>query len=108
MLARHCSVRADPRPDLRGRHRRAIRDASLVGEYAGALKIRLTVPPVNDRANEALVRLLAERLNVPLAAVRIVAVDKSRRKCVIVAGGRREQVLAPLSAAKHPAKKPKD
>jgi uncharacterized protein (TIGR00251 family) len=86
---------------------RASRDA-IEGEYAGALKIRLTAPPVDDRANEALVRLLAERLNVPLAAVRIVAGDKSRRKRVIVLGVRRDQVLALLSAAKHPGKKAKD
>jgi hypothetical protein len=86
---------------------RASRDA-IEGEYADALKIRLIAPPVDDRANEALVRLLAERLNVPLAAVRIVAGEKSRRKRVVVAGVKREQVLALLSAAKSPAKKFKD
>ena len=56
---------------------RASRDA-IEGEYAGALKIRLTAPLVDDRAKESLVCLLAERLNVPLAAVRIVAGKKSR------------------------------
>jgi uncharacterized protein len=86
---------------------RASRDA-IEGEYAEALKIRLTAPPVDDRANEALTRLLAERLNVPLAAVRILAGEKSRRKRVVVAGVQREQVLALLSAAKRPAKKAKD
>jgi uncharacterized protein (TIGR00251 family) len=86
---------------------RASRDA-IEGEHAGALKIRLTAPPVDDRANEALVRLLAERLNVPLAAVRIVGGDKSRGKRVIVAGVRPEQVLALLSAAKRSAKTAKD
>ncbi len=86
---------------------RANRDA-LEGEFADALKIRLTAPPVDDRANEALVRLLAERLNVPRAAVRIVAGEKSRRKRVVVTGVRREQVLALLSAVKRPAKKSKD
>jgi uncharacterized protein YggU (UPF0235/DUF167 family) len=63
---------------------------------------------VDDRATEALVRLLAERLNVPLAAVRIVVDDKSRRKRGIVAGVRSEQVLALLPAAKRLAKKAKD
>jgi uncharacterized protein (TIGR00251 family) len=86
---------------------RASREA-IEGEYAEALKIRLTAPPVDDRANEALTRLLAERLNVPLAAVRILAGEKSRRKRVVVAGVQREQVLALLSAAKRPAKKAKD
>ena len=85
---------------------RASRDA-IEGEHADALKIRLTAPPVDDRANEALVRLLAQRLNVPRAAVRIVAGKKSRRKRVVVAGVRREQVLALLAAAKRPTKKAK-
>ena len=60
---------------------RASRDA-IEGEYNGALRVRLTSPPVDGRANEALRRLLAERLNVPLAAVRIVAGEKSRTKRV--------------------------
>jgi uncharacterized protein len=42
---------------------RASRDA-IEGEYQGALKVRLTAPPAEDRANDALRRLLAARLNV--------------------------------------------
>jgi uncharacterized protein (TIGR00251 family) len=86
---------------------RASRDA-IEGEHADALKVRLTAPPVDDRANEALVQLLAGRLNVPRAAVRIVSGEKSRRKRVAVAGIKREHVLALLAAAKRPAKKAKD
>jgi uncharacterized protein len=58
---------------------RASRD-EIVGEHQDALKIRLTAPPVDDRANEALRKLLASRLNVPLAAVRIAAGERSRTK----------------------------
>jgi uncharacterized protein YggU (UPF0235/DUF167 family) len=54
------------------------------------------------------VQLLAGRLNVPRAAVRIVAGDKSRRKRVVVTGVKREQVLELLAVAKRPAKKAKD
>jgi uncharacterized protein YggU (UPF0235/DUF167 family) len=79
-----------------------------VREHAGALKIRLTAPPVDDGAKEALVRPLAERLNVPLATVTILTGDKSRRKRVVAAGVWREPVLALLSALKRPAKKAKD
>ncbi len=39
---------------------RASRD-EIVGEYRDGLKIRLTAPPVDDRANEALRTLVAER-----------------------------------------------
>lgn len=71
---------------------RASRDA-IEGEYQGALKVRLTAPPVDDRANNALIRLLAERLNVPRSAVRIVAGEKSRTKRVEITGARREQII---------------
>jgi uncharacterized protein (TIGR00251 family) len=81
---------------------------AIEGEYADALKIRLTAPPVDDLANDALLRLLAERLNVPRAAVRIVAGEKSRRKRAVVTGVKREQVLALLSVAKSAAKNAKD
>src|SRR5271169_6489913 len=72
---------------------RSSRDA-IEGEYQGALKVRLTAPPVDDRANEALRRLLAERLKVPVSAVRIVAGEKSRTKRVSIMGVKREQVAA--------------
>lgn len=70
---------------------RASRDA-IEGEYQGALKVRLTAPPVEDRANEALVRYLAECLKVPKSAVRIVAGEKSRTKRVEIAGVSRAQI----------------
>jgi uncharacterized protein (TIGR00251 family) len=75
---------------------RASRDA-IEGEHAGALKIRLTAPPVDDRANESLRRLLAAGLKVSLAAVRIVAGEKSRTKRVVISGVTREQVRALLT-----------
>ncbi len=64
---------------------RASRD-EIVGEYQDGLKIRLTAPPVDDRANEALRKLLAARLKVPLAAVRIASGERSRTKRVEVHG----------------------
>jgi uncharacterized protein YggU (UPF0235/DUF167 family) len=54
----------------------------------------LNAPPVDDRANEALRRLLAERLNVAVSAVRIVAGEKSRTKHVAIAGVTREKTFA--------------
>ena len=71
---------------------RASRDA-IEGEYQGALKIRLTAPPVEDSANDALRRFLAARLKVPVSAVRIVAGEKSRNKRVSIAGVSRAQII---------------
>jgi uncharacterized protein (TIGR00251 family) len=64
---------------------RASRD-EIAGTWQDGIKIRLTAPPVDDRANEALRRLLAARLKVPLAAVRIAAGERSRNKRVEVRG----------------------
>ncbi|TMD74924.1 MAG: DUF167 domain-containing protein [Chloroflexi bacterium] len=52
----------------------------------GRLKVRLTAPPVDGAANEALVALLAERLGVPKRQVVIVRGATSRLKVVEVAG----------------------
>ena len=77
---------------------RASRDA-IEGEYQGALKVRLTAPPVEDRANDALRRFLAARLNAPVSAVRIVGGEKSRNKRIAIAGITRAQVISLAVAA---------
>lgn len=70
---------------------RSSRD-EIVGEHQEGLKIRLTAPPVDDRANEALRKLLASRLKVPLSAVRIVSGEHSRTKRVEIQGVTAEAV----------------
>jgi uncharacterized protein (TIGR00251 family) len=77
---------------------RASRDA-VGGEWEGALKVRLTAPPVDSRANEALCRLLAECLNVPAGAVRLLSGERSRTKRVKVDGVGAEEIRA-LAATK--------
>lgn len=58
----------------------------IVGVEGDALKIRLHAPPVEGKANEALVRFLAERLDVPRANVEIVTGHAARRKVIRVRG----------------------
>ena len=77
---------------------RASRNA-IEGEHQGALKVRLTAPPIEDRANEGLRRLLAAGLNVPVSAVRIVGGKKNRNKRVSIAGVTRAQVGSLAAAA---------
>jgi len=74
---------------------RASRDA-IEGEHQGALKVRLTAPPVEDRANEALCEFLAGRLNVPQSAVRILTGAKSRTKRISIAGVSKAQIMKHL------------
>jgi len=70
---------------------------AIEGERQGALAIRLTAPPIDNRANDSLRHLLAERLNVPVSAVRIVSGKKGRIKRVEIAGVAHAEVLALLS-----------
>lgn len=58
----------------------------LAGILGEAVKIRLTAPPVDGAANDALLRFLSESLGVPRAAVAIVRGHSARRKTVEVSG----------------------
>jgi uncharacterized protein len=66
-------------------HPRAKKNA-ITGEMGEALKIALTAPPVEGRANEAVIEFLAEVLRVPRASVSIAAGQSSRNKVVRVSG----------------------
>jgi len=57
------------------------------GAHGGALRVRLSAPPVDGAANAALVDALADALGVPRRAVRIVAGATSRGKVVEVDAG---------------------
>ena len=52
----------------------------------GNLKVRLTAPPVDGAANEALVALLAERLGLPKRRISIVRGAAGRKKIVEITG----------------------
>ena len=62
------------------------RKTELAGTRADALLIRLAAPPVDDAANDALRAFLADVLEVPLRAVRIVSGERSRSKRVAIDG----------------------
>src|SRR5579885_1381424 len=64
---------------------RASRD-EITGELAGALKLRLQAPAVEDRANEARRDFLASLLKTPKSAVTILSGERSRTKRVEIHG----------------------
>jgi len=72
-------------------HPRARKDA-LAGVIGDALKVSLTAPPVEGKANEACVRFLATVLGVARSSITIVAGSGSRQKVVCVAGIRADEV----------------
>jgi len=56
----------------------------IVGEAAGILKLRVTAPPVEGRANEACLCLLAKTLDLPISRLRIVSGQHARFKTIRV------------------------
>jgi uncharacterized protein (TIGR00251 family) len=64
---------------------RSARD-EVLGLEGDVLRARVTAPPVEGRANEALLRLVAEVLGVPKSSLRIVRGQRSREKLVAVEG----------------------
>jgi uncharacterized protein (TIGR00251 family) len=78
----------------------AARD-EIVGERAGALVVRLTAPPVDGRANEALCKLLAGRLGVARTRVTLARGARSRDKVIRVEGLSTAQIERALGV-KHP------
>jgi hypothetical protein len=76
-------------------HPRAKKNA--ITSHAGeALKLALTAPPVEGRANEACIAFFAEVLNVSRSSITIAAGESSRSKLIRVAGMSAAQVQARL------------
>ena len=60
----------------------------VAGLHGEALKIRLAAPPVEGRANEALLKFIAESFGVPLRQVELKQGGQSRHKVVAIAGSK--------------------
>lgn len=73
----------------------ARRDA-VTGLHAGAVKIALTAPPVDGKANEALIDFFAEALRVPRGRVDLVSGATNRMKVLRVTGKSAVEVQAAL------------
>jgi len=58
----------------------------ITGLHGDALKIRLAAPPVDGKANAALIAFLAKTCGVPKSSVELVSGDTSRAKRVRVSG----------------------
>ena len=68
-----------------------------IGEAVGnELKVKVTAPPVDSAANEALVRFLAEALDCPRNAVWLTRGQTSRHKTVLISGLDAEAVVTRL------------
>ena len=69
------------------------KNTEVQGEHDGRLKIRLAAPPIEGKANEALIQWLSKTLEIKRSQIELLAGDLSRLKRVKIAGITAEQLL---------------
>jgi uncharacterized protein (TIGR00251 family) len=62
------------------------RKNAIIGVVGDIVKLALTAPPVDGRANQAVIEFLAELFEIPRTSVTIASGETSRRKVVRIAG----------------------
>jgi uncharacterized protein len=76
------------------------RKNGVTGVHGNSAKIALTAPPIDGKANEALIAFLAEALRLPRARVSLVSGATSRSKILRITGKSAAEVATALSPAK--------
>ncbi len=66
--------------------------SEVAGLHGDALKIRLAAPPIDGRANAALLAFVAQRLGLARSAVELKSGQTSRHKVLLVLGARADVV----------------
>lgn len=67
--------------------------SEIVGEFGGALKVRIASPPVDGAANVELIKVLSKKFGVAKSAVEILSGHASKQKQVRVGGINRADLL---------------
>jgi uncharacterized protein (TIGR00251 family) len=75
------------------------RRPGIGGRHGDAWKVRVSEPPEDGRANEAVLRLLAKTLDVPRRSLEVVSGHASREKIVVLDGLDQAQTERLLAAA---------
>ena len=91
-------VAADGRVTLTLHIQPGAKKTEIAGLHGDALKIRLAAPPVDGKANEALVKFVAEALKLPKSAVNLKSGQASRRKVLEVQEATTEAVARLVQA----------
>jgi uncharacterized protein (TIGR00251 family) len=73
------------------------RRCEIAGIHNGALKVKVTAPPVDDAANHAIVQFLSKLLGLSKSSLQILAGSKSRDKILHIKGLSIPDFLARLS-----------
>ena len=71
----------------------------IQGLHDGALKIRLTTPPVDGKANQALIKFLSKTLSISKSQIELAQGETSRHKIVKITGLSKETLIRKIEEA---------
>ncbi len=77
----------------------------IIGKTDDVVRVKLTAPPVEGKANKALVQFLAKKLGRPKRDVEIVSGERSRLKTIRVHGMSIEEVMEKLFSKSQPLRR---
>jgi hypothetical protein len=60
--------------------------SEIVGPYGDGIKVKLTSPPVDGKANKELIELLSKELKIPRKNIEIISGQSSKNKVVKISG----------------------
>jgi uncharacterized protein (TIGR00251 family) len=72
--------------------------SAVLGEQAGALKVSVTAPPEDGRANDAVLALLREAFGLSRSQLALLSGQTNRNKVVLVRGLTAQQLIALVEA----------
>jgi uncharacterized protein (TIGR00251 family) len=72
------------------------RKSAVIGEHAGALKVAVTAPPEDGRANKALIEILSAALGIKRSQIELLSGPTSREKRFLIRGIQPPGLLAAL------------
>jgi len=68
----------------------------VVGPYRDGIKVKVTAPPIEGKANEALIRFLTKEFGIPLSSMTIFKGLRSREKTLRISGISNQELLKKL------------
>ncbi len=74
----------------------------ICGEHGNALKIKLQAPPVEGKANKALIEFLSGTFDIPCNCISILSGDTGRSKRIQISGISEEDLLSKLTTHQYP------
>ena len=69
---------------------------ALVGIHGDAIKIALTAPPVDGKANKELLKFLAKYFKLPKSSIQIIAGESSRNKTILITDIDKDTIIKKL------------